>query len=215
MAQCAIHKAFLVLLILSLGLPCVSKLQAQPKLNALKMPPQAGFMPLGGPSSVPSGWVGFCERYPSECANGKLVTQDLHLSAEAWNQIFSINQKVNHLIKPQTDMEHWGVLDRWDYPYDGKGDCEDFALFKRKLLVQAGFPRQALLMSVVKDENNEGHAVLTLKTGRGEFVLDNLSDEIKPWAETGYRFVKRQSQSDENLWVQIGEPIAPPDYVSR
>jgi len=172
-------------------------------------------MPLGGPASAPFGWVDFCGRYFTECADRTDMSQDLKLTAKVWKRILSMNQKVNRLILPQTDMDHWDVLDRWDYPYDGKGDCEDFALFKRKLLIEAGFPRQALLMSVVKDEHNEGHAVLTLTTSRGDFVLDNLNDEIKPWDETGYRFVKRQSQSDENLWVQIGEPTAPPDYVSR
>ncbi|MGH6936443.1 MAG: transglutaminase-like cysteine peptidase, partial [Methylocella sp.] len=72
-----------------------------------------------------------------------------------------------------------------------------------------------LLMTVVKDERDEGHAVLTVKTNAGEFVLDNMNDEVKPWDRTGYRFVKRQSQTDQNLWVQLGDPTAAPDYVSR
>ncbi|VTZ26911.1 Predicted transglutaminase-like cysteine proteinase (fragment) [Methylocella tundrae] len=114
-----------------------------------------------------------------------------------------------------TDMEHWGVVDQWDYPTDGKGDCEDFALMKRKILLEEGFPRQALLMTVVKDSSNEGHAVLTIKMSDGDFVLDNLSGEMKPWDKTGYRFVKRQSQSDQNVWVQLGDPTPAPDYVSR
>ena len=102
-----------------------------------------------------------------------------------------------------------------DYPSDGKGDCEDCALFKRKILIEEGFPRQALLMTVVKDEHNEGRFILTVKTSAGEFVLDNMNDEVKPWDRTGYRFVKRQSQTDQNVWVQIGDPTTAPDYVSR
>ncbi|HET6375524.1 MAG TPA: transglutaminase-like cysteine peptidase, partial [Methylocella sp.] len=93
--------------------------------------------------------------------------------------------------------------------------CEDYALYKRKILIDEGFPRQALLMTVVKDEHLEGHAVLTVKTTGGEFVLDNMNDEVKPWAQTGYHFVKRQSQTDQNVWVQIGDPTAAPEYVSR
>jgi predicted transglutaminase-like cysteine proteinase len=177
--------------------------------------PRASFAVIGGPTSVPYGWADFCQRYAGECVEGPSVPQDIHLTHKAWAKIKSVNAFVNRAVVPVTDMEHWQVLDRWDYPYDGKGDCEDFALYKRRLLIEAGFPRQALLMSVVKDEQNEGHAVLTLKTDRGEFVLDNLGDAAKPWDQTSYRFVKRQSQTDENIWVQVGEPTPPPPYVSR
>jgi predicted transglutaminase-like cysteine proteinase len=130
-------------------------------------------------------------------------------------EIERVNQWVNANITPMSDMEHWGVIDQWDYPTDGKGDCEDYALMKRKLLIEEGLPRQALLMTVVKDLNNEGHAVLTLKTNRGDFVLDNMRDDVRPWTQTGYRFVKRQSQTNENVWVSIGAPTDAPAYVTR
>ena len=87
---------------------------------------------------------------------------------------------MNNAIEPISNLDHWGTtLDHWDYPVDGKGDCKIYALFKRKLLIDRGFPRQALLMTIVRDLNGEGHAVLTVKTDRGDFVLDNLSDEIR------------------------------------
>jgi predicted transglutaminase-like cysteine proteinase len=68
-------------------------------------------------------------------------------------------------------------------------------------------PRQALLITIVRDEMGEGHAVLTVKTTRGEVILDNMNDDIKPWSRTKYRFVKRQSQEDQNVWVGIGAPM--------
>ena len=105
-----------------------------------------------------------------------------------------------------TDMDHWGVVERWNYPDDGYGDCEDYVLQKRKMLMQAGWPREALLITVVRDKNNDGHAVLTVKSDKGEYVLDNQTDDIVLWSDTGYRFVKRQSQSDPNVWVALGEP---------
>jgi predicted transglutaminase-like cysteine proteinase len=111
-------------------------------------------------------------------------------------------------------MDHWGVVERWNYPDDGYGDCEDYALQKRKLLMQAGWPREALLMTVVRDHNGNGHAVLTVKTDRGEYILDNQTNDILLWADTGYRFVKRQSQSDPNVWVSLGEPRAAPATAS-
>jgi predicted transglutaminase-like cysteine proteinase len=170
---------------------------------------------IGGPTSVPYGWADFCRRYAGECDSGPLAPLDINLTPKTIKEIGRVSQWVNAHIKPVSDMEHWGVIDRWDYPSDGKGDCEDYALFKRKILIEEGFPRQALLMTVVKDEHNEGHSVLTVKTSAGEFVLDNMNDEVKPWDRTGYRFVKRQSQTDQNVWVQIGDPTTAPDYVSR
>jgi predicted transglutaminase-like cysteine proteinase len=70
-------------------------------------------------------------------------------------------------------------------------------------------------MTIVRDQNNQGHAILTVKTNRGDFVLDNLTDEIRPWDATGYLFVKRQSQEDPNVWVAIENPIAPHLISSR
>ena len=85
---------------------------------------------------------------------------------------------------------------------------------KRQMLIKAGWPREALLITVVRDKKGDGHAVLTVKTNRGEFVLDN--QETKSWpGKTGYRFIKRQSQSDPNVWVALGEPRAPATVSAR
>ena len=176
--------------------------------------PQATYASVNGETSVPYGWLDFCRRYAGECVStGEAF--DINLSPKAFAMIENINTWVNLNIESVSDPEHWGIVDKWDYPTDGKGDCEDFVLLKRKLLAEAGFPIQALLVTVVKDKRNEGHAVLTIKTNRGEFALDNLKDSIKPWNQTGYRFVKRQSQTDPNVWVQLGEPTDAPQYVSR
>ncbi len=175
----------------------------------------ATFAATGAETSIPFGWVDFCARYPGECQNEPTAAADIELTPAALRKIQQINARVNKSIEPVSDQEHWGVIDQWDYPTDGKGDCEDFALMKRRLLIEAGFPRQALLMTVVKEKNGDGHAVLTVKTDRGEFVLDNLSDAVKPWASTGYRFVKRQSQENANVWVAIGAPTIAPLYVAK
>ncbi|HTV32366.1 MAG TPA: transglutaminase-like cysteine peptidase [Methylocella sp.] len=177
--------------------------------------PLSVFAPIGGVASTPYGWLVFCRRYGMECEGEALPPTDIGLTPKAMKEIIRVNQWVNDHVKAVSDMEHWGLIDRWDYPYDGKGDCEDFALFKRRILIDEGFPRQALLMTVVKDEHNEGHAVLTVKTTGGDYILDNMNDEVKPWNKTGYRFVKRQSQADQNIWVQIGDPTSAPAYVSR
>jgi len=158
---------------------------------------------VGSATSVPWGWVDFCQRYAGECGSGPLPAEDIRLDEKALADLKRIDIWVNAHVAPVTDMEHWGVEDRWDLPIDGRGDCEDYALFKRKILIQMGYPRQALLMTVVHDGADEGHAILTVKTDRGDFALDNLNDSVRPWTDTGYAFVKRQSQEDPNVWVKI------------
>ncbi len=168
---------------------------------------------VGDETSIPFGWVEFCQRYKGECgASG--AAADVNLTDGAMREIQQVNAWVNRSIEAISDMDHWGVVDRWDIPMDGKGDCEDYALLKRKMLIERGFPRQALLVTVVRDQQNEGHAILTVKTNGGEFILDNLNDEVKPINHIAYRLVKRQSQEDPNVWVSLG-PVAAPVYASR
>jgi predicted transglutaminase-like cysteine proteinase len=156
----------------------------------------------------PPGWVEFCARQPAECPSTMTAPQDLVLSRKAWRDLVQINNRVNETIKPLTDLQHWGVVERWSYPDDGYGDCEDYALLKRRMLIEAGWPREALLLTLVRGADGEGHAVLTVTTDKGDYVLDNQNENVVPWAETGYRFVKRQSQSDPNVWVSIGDSRA-------
>jgi predicted transglutaminase-like cysteine proteinase len=174
-----------------------------------------GYIAVGRETLVPYGWVEFCQRYAGECDSKALPALDVKYSPETMKAARRINHWVNTHIKPMSDKDHWGVIDRWDYPTDGYGDCEDYALLKRRLLIEEGFPRQGLLMTVVKDEQGEGHAILTLKTDNGEYILDNLDNEVRPWSRTHYKFVKRQSQTDEEVWVDIGEPTSAPLIVSR
>ena len=171
---------------------------------------RALFISVGNATRAPIGWVEFCVEYDPECKTKPSLPRDVMLSTQAWKDLQRVNLWVNGHIKPMTDMEHWGVVERWNYPDDGYGDCEDYVLLKRKMLTQAGWPREALLITVVRDKNGDGHAVLTVKTDKGEYVLDNQIDEIRLWSDTGYRFVKRQSQTDPNLWVSLGEPRPAP-----
>ena len=165
---------------------------------------------------APIGWIDFCASYKGECATTPTTPRDIVLTPRAFKDLARVNKWVNDTIKPMTDMEHWGVIERWSYPDDGYGDCEDYVLLKRRLLMQAGWPREALLITVVRDKKDEGHAVLTVKTDRGEFILDNQVGDILQWSETGYRFVKRQSQHDPNVWVSLGDPRpAPPTVAAR
>lgn len=174
----------------------------------------ATYASVGPETSVPIGWFEFCQRHRDECAGPAAPARDIELTAKALKDVERINVWVNHSIEPTSDMEHYGVIDYWEYPYDAKGDCDAYVLLKRKLLIEQGYPREALLITIVKDQHNEGHAILTLRSDRGEFVLDNMNDKILPWTKTPYRFVKRQSLENQNTWVALGEPVAEPLYVS-
>jgi predicted transglutaminase-like cysteine proteinase len=173
------------------------------------------FVSVGEPTRAPIGWVEFCIEYKGECTTKPSTPRDVVLTAQAWSDMLKVNTWVNTNIEPVTDMDHWGVVERWNYPDDGKGDCEDYVLLKRRMLMQAGWPREALLITVVRDKKGEGHAVLTVKTNRGEFILDNQETAVLAWNKTGYRFVKRQSQYDQNVWVTLGEPYAPAIVSAR
>ena len=172
------------------------------------------FVAVGDGARAPIGWVEFCTEYKSQCATKASQPRDVVLTPKAWTDLVRVNAYINDTIKPLTDLEHWGVVERWNFPDDGYGDCEDYVLAKRKMLMQAGWPREALLITVVRDKKGEGHAVLTVKTDKGEFVLDNQETEVLLWSKTGYRFVKRQSQGDQNVWVSLGEPRSAPIAVS-
>jgi predicted transglutaminase-like cysteine proteinase len=156
-------------------------------------------------TSPPVGWVEFCARQPGECASTATAPRDIALLPEVWKDMVRVNKWVNKTIKPLTDLEHWGVVERWSYPDDGYGDCEDYVLLKRRIFIQSGWPRESLLVTVVRDKNEEGHAVLTVITDKGDYVLDNQNEDILIWSETGYRFVKRQSQSDPKVWVSLDD----------
>jgi predicted transglutaminase-like cysteine proteinase len=175
---------------------------------------RAVYAAVGEPTRAPIGWTEFCLAYKPECDTKPSAPRDIVLSPKVWSDLVKVNDWVNQSVEPLTDLEHWGVVERWNYPDDGKGDCEDYVLLKRRMLMQAGWPREALLITVVRDKKGDGHAVLTVKTNRGEFVLDNQVGEILAWNKTGYRFVKRQSQSDPNTWVALGEPRMAPSTVS-
>ena len=164
------------------------------------------FISTGEQARPPIGWVEFCAEHPVDCRATPSAPRDVVLSHKAWTDLARINKWVNENVKPMTDMDHWGVVEKWSYPDDGYGDCEDYALLKRRMLIEAGWPREALLMTVVREKNGNGHAVLTVKTDKGEFILDNQEERILLWSETAYHYVKRQSQSDPNRWVALGDP---------
>ncbi|PSC02490.1 transglutaminase [Alsobacter soli] len=161
-----------------------------------------------GPAKPLRGWLDLCRRNPDACALGPAGPDMITLAPALWTVLVQVNAAVNHEIEPVTDKEHWGISEHWDLAEDGKGDCEDYQLLKRKRLIDKGFPRRALRMTVVLDGNDEGHAVLVVRTDRGDYVLDNETSSILPWSETGYAYIRQEGSSGTG-WVSLGGVNAP------
>ena len=162
----------------------------------------AAFMPVAGNASQPIGHYEFCLGHPAECAVKSKTEKRVHLTPARWNALVAVNNAVNAAVTPATDEEMFGKAEVWSYPTD-KGDCEDFVLLKRRELIAKGWPVGALLITVVRQSNGDGHAVLTVLSDRGDLVLDNLRSEIRVWNQTDYKFVKRQSEFNSGQWVSI------------
>lgn len=169
----------------------------------------------GAVTQPPIGWVQFCSENAADCAQRSPAARTLTLTSATFAQLARINLTVNREIEQVSDQDHFGVDEYWTYPVDGKGDCEDLVLEKKRRLIALGIPREALLVTVVRDLVGDGHAVLTIVTNRGDYVLDNFTNEVKLWHETGYRFIKRQSQTDPNQWVSLTTVGADPVLVAN
>lgn len=176
----------------------------------LAMPGKAGevdfsnpaFAPAGGLTSIPIGASEFCKSHRGDCAPNRNVVEAMPLDEKLWAQLVDVNNLVNAAVVPVTDADYYKVDEYWAYP-DGYGDCEDYALAKRKALIADGWNPSTLLMTVVREQNGAGHAVLMVRTDRGDLVLDNQDGRILLWNQTPYQFLKRQSQADASRWVDL------------
>jgi predicted transglutaminase-like cysteine proteinase len=161
-------------------------------------------MITGPRTTQPVGHYELCRGAPYECRQKTAKRAPVELSRRLWSAMLKINDTVNTNVTPRTDMEMWGREEVWSYPV-GEGDCEDYALEKRRRLMALGIPAGNLLMTVVRQPNGDGHAVLTVRTSLGDYILDNLETRILPWNETEYTYLKRQSETNSGVWVKIND----------
>ena len=174
-----------------------------PPASTEVQPGASAFQKEYGVTLPPIGFVKFCSEQPLSCAVDRTKDSNtLVMTSARWQLVHEINAYVNQKIAPVSDQELYGQSEYWTYPVDA-GDCEDYALLKQRYLTHMGLPESALLITVVLDERKDGHAVLTLKTTDGDFVLDNRLDEVRPWNVTKYTYLKRQSPQDPRRWVAL------------
>jgi len=166
------------------------------------------FMRVLGSAQPPHGFVRFCEANPQECSSDGGQEARFEASAERLKELDDVNRRINREIDPATDLEIYGVNEYWTIPRT-RGDCEDYALLKRQTLIGLGWPVSSVLMTVVRDEKGEGHAVLTARTVQGDFILDNKIEDVRLWSQTPYQFVMRQSYLNPKVWVALNSRQGP------
>jgi predicted transglutaminase-like cysteine proteinase len=166
-----------------------------------------------GKTLPPIGFVKFCASNPEECKKRNVTSGKVELNPESWRKLFQVNASVNEQIKPVSDQELYGTPEHWTLPTSA-GDCEDYLLLKKRYLEAMGYSPSNLLITVVLDEKGEGHAVLTVVTSEGEFVLDNRRNDILAFADTNYTFLKRQSRKSPLEWVSLRKNKTAPSNVA-
>ncbi len=170
-------------------------------------PRKKSFMRVHGQALPPFGFVQFCRRNRLECDQVEPVSfTRFDATATRLRELDIVNRETNARIKPVTDMELYGREEYWTYPTN-QGDCEDYVVLKRRILISRGWPTSALLITVVRDELGDGHAVLTVRTKQGDFVLDNKVDTIHLWSHTPYQYLMRQSYLNPKLWMALDPGI--------
>jgi predicted transglutaminase-like cysteine proteinase len=127
------------------------------------------------------------------------------MTAEFWHQLETVNRTVNVSVRSVSDAVHYGLQDYWELPFQGgqnAGDCEDYVLQKRQMLLARGIPMTALSIALVKTSWGEPHAVLLVRSSQGDYVLDNLTPWIEPWTQVSYSWIKWQSGDNPEAWVR-------------
>ena len=162
-------------------------------------------MELKGKGFGPPAFRAFCGQYASLC-NTRSGAKVVQLTEQKRRQLQAVNLSVNSSIRQQSDMQTNGVEDLWTVP--GKaGDCEDFAILKKRQLMRLGWPAASLLLTVARlPFSNEGHVVLTARTSEGDLILDSRSNSVRDWSSTSYRYYARQSQTSAG-WERIGRAV--------
>jgi predicted transglutaminase-like cysteine proteinase len=187
--------------------------------HAISLAPHAAvqkavYLQAFGETLPPIGYVTFCRKHEADCRPQGPFSDQVQLTGAKFAELAKVNTDVNRAISPVTDLQLYGQVEVWTYPVK-QGDCEDYVLLKRRILMEHGWPESTLLITVVRDENNEGHAVLTVRTDKGDFILDNKRSDILRWADTPYTYVKQQSERNPLVWISLLPPeVTPQPAVS-
>lgn len=160
---------------------------------------QQSYVQQGVRATAPFAYTRFCVLNPQDCVRAPVQTVE---HDRVWNIVTTVNLSVNRSMRAVNESrERWSVG-------GPTGDCEDFALTKRRELIRRGVPASALRIAVARTYAGEGHAVLVVGTSAGDFVLDNLTNRIVPWHKANFRWLKIASPENPRVWFAVGTGTA-------
>lgn len=171
-----------------------------PALSIDARRPSADIIPIRAVAHPPPGAQGLCVKYDWACAKSH---RTLLIGEETMKVVRTINARANRSIRSISDVNQYRIAERWALPTNRGGDCEDYALYKKRELIRAGIPAEQLLIAAVLDRKRQSHAVLIIRTGTQDLVLDNLNSRIVPWQKTGYTFLRLQDPQQPSRWVSV------------
>ncbi len=149
---------------------------------------------------APAGFVDFCARNVSDCDQVIKATPPVQLTNARWQELNKVNVSLNKTIHAETDEANYQRVEYWSYAENGAGDCEDYALTKRRALIAQGWPPGTLSLATARNERDELHAVLIAMTDHGDFVLDNATNFVELWNERPYQWVSLQEPDMPLVW---------------
>jgi predicted transglutaminase-like cysteine proteinase len=180
-------------LVVGLSMPCYAAEQATA--------PSGSFLKEAQNVLAPLQFVKFCMNNPAECepssSEARLPARDA-----AFAMLADVNATVNANIHPlakSTDP----ILARWAIS-PSSGDCNDYAVTKRHMLIAMGWPASALRLAVVYAPAG-GHLVLVARLQDGDYILDNLAADVRKWGAVDYQWVSMESGENPRFWVSIAK----------
>ena len=160
------------------------------------------------PTLAPMAYTQFCLRYANECNDRKVRFRGgpVRLDESRWAELATVNREVNARIRPERN-ERGYAGDKWLIgPL--RGDCNDYAVTKRHELMERGWSARNLLLSEVVTSGGEHHLILVVRTSGGDFVLDNLTQQVRPWSRVPYHWVRIQRPDGSQLWSSVANRSA-------
>ena len=195
---------YLAMFVGALSVGSVDARSRSPQDSNLLMP-----IEVASPTLAPFQHVRFCLRYPSDCKPDPTENKRIDLNEQNLELLKRVNHSVNVYINPRPKSYGPYLGEGWTIGPE-MGDCNDYAVTKRHQLLESGLPSKALRLSVVKTASGVGHLILVVATTKGDIVLDDLTEVIRPWQSTDYHWLKIQSATDSKFWYEIKRPAIGP-----
>jgi predicted transglutaminase-like cysteine proteinase len=159
------------------------------------------FITVKARTAAPFSHIMFCKATPVEClAQGD--ADPVQLDRNKLAELRQVNRNINRQIIARSEVASYAGEDNWTLSPTA-GDCEDFAITKRHTLVKMGWPSSSLRLAIVRTAWGEGHLVLVVRTSKGDYVLDNLTNAVRLWNATGLKWDMIQSSENPRNWHRI------------